>query len=59
MFPSTGIAAPDVESILVLRWFTVYDAGPTLNQYLFNVLCLLEWFGATMPVDVTISDQKH
>ena len=31
----------DVESILVKRWSTVYDAGPTLNQHCFNVLCLL------------------
>ena len=27
--------------MLVYRWSTVYDAGPTLNQHLFNVLCLL------------------
>ena len=30
-----------VESILGKRWSTVYDAGPTLNQHRFNVLCPL------------------
>ena len=31
----------DVESMLVYRWSTVCDVGPTLNQHSFNVLCLL------------------
>ena len=28
--------------MLVLRWSTVYDVGPTSNQHWFNVLCLLD-----------------
>ena len=31
----------DVESMLVYCWSNVVDGGPTLNQYWFNVLCLL------------------
>ena len=31
----------DVESMLVQRWSTVFDVGPTLNYHWFNVLCLL------------------
>ena len=27
--------------MLVYRWSTVYDVGPTLNHHWFNVLCLL------------------
>ena len=30
-----------VEPILVQCWPAVYDVGPTLNQYWFNVSCLL------------------
>ena len=28
--------------MVFLCWSTVYDAGPTLNQHWFNVLCLLD-----------------
>ena len=31
----------DIESMLVYRWNTVYDAEPMLNQHWLNVLCLL------------------
>ena len=31
----------DVESMLVYRWSSVYDAEPTLNRHWFNVLCRL------------------
>ena len=31
----------DVESMLVYRWSTVCDAGPTVNKHRFTVLCLL------------------
>ena len=31
----------DIVPILVQCWFTVYDAGPTLNQQWDNVSCLL------------------
>ena len=30
-----------VESMLVWRWTSVYDAGPTLIYHWINVLCLL------------------
>ena len=40
----------DVESMLVYRWSTVYDARATLNQHWFNVfrlLCYINlWAGA-------------
>ena len=31
----------DVELMLVYCWPTIYDAGPTLNQLWFCVMCLL------------------
>ena len=31
----------DIVPMLVQCWFTVYDAGPTLNQQRDNVSCLL------------------
>ena len=41
--------AEDVESMLVHRWSSVYDAEPTLNQHWFNIFCLLDmlymWYG--------------
>ena len=36
----------DVELMLAYCWSTVYDAGPTLNKYWFNVLCLLGMLSA-------------
>ena len=34
-------ADQDVESMLVYRWSSVVDGGPTVNQHWFNVFCLL------------------
>ena len=31
----------DIEPMLVQCWPALYDVGPTLNQHLFNVSCLL------------------
>ena len=31
----------DIELMLFQCWPAVYDIGPTLNQHLFNVSCLL------------------
>ena len=38
---STYQQTQDVESMLVWRWSSVVDGGPTLNQSWFKVLCLL------------------
>ena len=41
MFPVISQQTRDIVPLLVQCWSTVYDAGPTLNQQLDNVSCLL------------------
>ena len=41
IFLKAGHQTQEVESMLVSRWSTVYDAEPTWSKHWFNVLCLL------------------
>ena len=41
LYSGSSQQARYVEPMLVYYWAIVCDAGPTLNQHLFNVPCLL------------------
>ena len=41
--------------MLVSCWSTVYDAGPTLNQHLFHVLCLLGSVSTSIRAPVSVN----
>ena len=49
----------DIKSMLVYRWSTVYDAGPTVNQHRFTILCLLGSYDEVLLPHSTHTEREH
>ena len=49
----------DVESMLVLRWSSVVDGGPLLNQHWLNVSCLLGGCTTSQHRPVLVSESQQ